>query len=92
MYAVVQTVSIGATAFETAQKTLLGEVVPRVGKAPGFVKGYWAVRDDHRQGLSMIVFESKAQAEAAANMARGAGMPPGVTLETIEVREILAQA
>src|SRR4029453_14801660 len=40
MHAVVSNVSIQAGQFEAARKMLSEEVVPRIRKAPGFVKGY----------------------------------------------------
>src|SRR5438093_348998 len=52
MYAVVTTVKIVPGQFETGRKDLHERVVPQVRQAPGFVKGYWLIRDDHAQGLS----------------------------------------
>jgi hypothetical protein len=63
MHAPVVTVDIAN--FENARKALMEEVVPRVSKAPGFLKGYWTVRSDTTQGLSFLVFDTKEHAVTA---------------------------
>jgi hypothetical protein len=40
----------------------------------------------------MVVFKTKPDAENAAKMARSNPMPPGVTLNAVEVREVIAEA
>ena len=92
MHAVVVRVSIGDS--ETAEHRLREQVVPRVSQAPGFVAGYWTRSDDGNNGLSMIVFDSEEGARRAAEMIQGpeAMRPETVTLESIEVREVLANA
>jgi hypothetical protein len=92
MHAVVTNVTIASGQSEGAKKALNTDVVPRVRQAPGFVKGFWALRADGAQGLSMVVFQSKEQAETAAGMVRNGPVPPGVTLSSVEVREIVAEA
>ena len=92
MFAVVSTVRIAAGQFEAASKALQSDVVPRVSKAPGFAKGVWAINADKTQGHSVILFNSKEQADAAAQMAKSGPMPGGVTLAYLEVYEVVAQA
>jgi hypothetical protein len=92
MYAVVVNVSIAPGQFEASQTVLREQVVPRVKQAPGFVKGYWTDRDDSAQGTSMAVFRSKQDAENAMTMVRNSPPPPGVTLNSVEVREVVAEA
>jgi len=92
MHAVVVTVSVEAGQIERAQQALRQEVVPRVSKAPGFVKGYWTVRPDTADGLSFVVFRTKEDADGAAKMVRSSPTPPGVTMSAVEVREIVAEA
>jgi hypothetical protein len=92
MYGVFGTVTIAAGAFENARKTLRDEIVPRAKQVPGFVKGYWAISGDHTQGSSLLVFDSKSNADNAAKMATEGPMPPGVTMASNEVREIVADA
>lgn len=87
MYAVVATVTINDR--EAAESHLHERTVPGVSQAPGFVAGYWTRKDD--TGLAMVVFESE---EAANGMSER--MPSmvadAVTLENVEVREVLAHA
>jgi hypothetical protein len=91
MHAVVVRVSIGD--FEVAHKGLRDEVVPRASQAPGFVAGYWTRSEDGHQGLSMVVFESEDAARAAAEQVRNAPVvPETVTLEDVEVREVVEHA
>lgn len=92
MYAVVTNVSIAAGQFDGAQKALKEQVVPRARQAPGFVKGYWTIRDDSRNGTSMTVFQTKQDAENALAMIRSTPRPPGVTLNSVEVCQIVADA
>ncbi len=92
MYAVIVNVSIAPGQFEASQKVLHEQVVPRVKQAPGLVKGYWTVRDDSTQGTSMAIFRTKQDAENAMTMIRNAPPPPGVTFNSVEVREVVAEA
>ncbi len=89
MHAVVVRVTVRDV--ETAQTGLQEQVVPRVQQSPGFVAGYWTRSDG--QGLSMVVFESEEDARQAADQVK-ANMPPGdaVTLDDVEVREVVASA
>jgi hypothetical protein len=87
MHAVVIRVTINDE--EAATKTLREEVVPRASQAPGFVAGYWTRKDD--AGLSMIVFESEGAANAVSEQIPS-GMPDSVTLDGVEVREVVANA
>jgi hypothetical protein len=91
MHAVVVRVTIGD--FDTARKGLREEVVPRASQAPGFIAGYWTRSDDGRNGLSMALFESEDAAQAAAERVREqAVVPETVTLESVEVREVVEHA
>ena len=87
MHAVVVRVNIDDS--EAATARLREEVVPRVSQAPGFVAGYWTRKDN--TGLSMLVFESEEAATSAEERVR-ANMPDAVTLESTEVREVVANA
>jgi hypothetical protein len=92
MHAVVVTAKVVAGQLDSARKVLREEIVPRVSKSPGFVKGYWTAGADGISGLSMAVFDTKEHADAAANMARTTPPPSGVTLGSVEVREVIAHA
>jgi hypothetical protein len=89
MHAVVVKVSIKDA--DAAQKSLEELVVPRVSQAPGFVAGYWTRSDDRTNGQAMMVFESEDAARAAADELR-ANVPDPVTLESADVREVVASA
>jgi hypothetical protein len=90
VHAVVVNVSIND--FDPAQQMLKEQIVPRVSQAPGFVAGYWTRSEDNR-GHSMSVFESEDAADGAAQMIQSqAPENDAVTLESVEVREVVAHA
>jgi hypothetical protein len=77
---------------EPALQTLREQIVPRASQAPGFVAGYWLKSEDDR-GLSVIVAESEEAARGIAQMVQeGAQANPAVTLESVDVREVVANA
>jgi hypothetical protein len=78
--------------FERGREGLVQEIVPRVKQAPGFVAGYWTRSDDSQNGLGMVVFESEEAARGAAQMIQSQPPDQGVTLESVEVREVVASA
>jgi hypothetical protein len=90
MHAVVVRVSISDA--EVARKILDEQVVPQVSQAPGFVAGYWTWSDDHSNGLSLLVFESADGARGAGERIRSFATPEGVTVDSTEVREVVASA
>jgi heme-degrading monooxygenase HmoA len=92
MHAVVVKVNIGDP--DTAEQGLRDQVIPRASNVPGFVGGYWTRSDDGHNGLSIIVFDSEESARRAAEMIQGpeAMRPETVTLESVEVREIVGNA
>jgi len=76
---------------EAAQQRLDGEVVPQVSQAPGFQAGYWTWKDN--TGLSMVIVDSEEAANQVADRAREmVGSIDAVTLEGVEVREVVAHA
>jgi hypothetical protein len=87
MHAVVVNVTVNEE--EPALKALREQVVPAVSQIPGFVTGYWTRKGN--SGLSMAVFESEGAATEASQRVTG-GVPAGVTLEGVEVREVVASA
>jgi hypothetical protein len=87
VHAVVVTVTISD--HEAAQSHLREEVVPGVAQAPGFVAGYWTRKDE--SGLGMVIFESEDAAEAMSERVPSMA-PEMVTIENIEVREVVAHA
>jgi heme-degrading monooxygenase HmoA len=87
MHAVVVSVTINDE--EPSMEALRNQVVPSVSRAPGFVAGYWTRQAD--TGLSMSVWESEDAANSAAEIVRSVA-PAGVTVENVEVREVVASA
>jgi hypothetical protein len=87
MHAIVVRVTINDE--QVGEEMLREQVVPRVSGAPGFVAGYWTRRDN--TGLSMLVFESEEAAQALAGQIESPN-PDAVTMEGVEVREVVAHA
>ena len=87
MHAVVVNVTLSGQ--EDDETVLREQVVPRVSGAPGFVAGYWTRKDNH--GLSMSIWQSEDAANAASEMVRAAA-PEGVTIDSVEVRRVVANA
>jgi hypothetical protein len=87
VHAVVVTVTIHD--HEAAESHLREQVVPGVTQAPGFVTGHWTRKDD--SGLAMVVFDSE---DAASGMVERVPsmLPDAVTLENVEVREVVVHA
>jgi hypothetical protein len=77
--------------YETARKVLETEILPRIRQIPGVVAGYWLEPIDGK-AMTVVVFESKEGAEAPVpNAQPGESPAPGVTVERVEVREVIAQ-
>jgi hypothetical protein len=74
---------------DPAEQALREQVVPVVSQAPGFVTGYWLRKDD--SGLSFVIFESEETARAASEMIESPN-PDAVTVDEVEIREVVANA
>src|ERR1700740_526769 len=81
---------------DRTREVLNSQVVPQVSGAPGFKTGYWtwATVGGEPNGLSMIIFDSEENARAAGDRvsANAADARDDVTLESVEVREVVASA
>ena len=81
---------------DTTREVLNSQVVPQASSAPGFKTGYWTwpTGGGELNGLSMIIFDSEENARAAGERvsAIAAGAPDDVTLDGVEVREVVASA
>jgi hypothetical protein len=78
--------------FDRGLENLRQQVVPAASQAPGLVAGYWTRGQDNR-GLAMVVFESEDAANNAAQMVQSQPPPAdAVTLDSVEVREVVANA
>ena len=87
MHAVVVKVKIND--LEAADSHLRERVVPAISQAPGFVAGYWTRKDN--AGLAMIIFDSEDAANGASEQVPSM-IPAAVTLDGVEVREVVAHA
>jgi hypothetical protein len=87
MHAVVVNVTVNDV--EAGLDELREKVVPGIAGAPGFVAGYWTRKGN--SGLSMVVFESEAAANDASERVKSS-LPAAVTLDNVEVREVVAHA
>jgi hypothetical protein len=87
MHAVIVNVTINDP--EAAASALHEQLVPRVSQAPGFVAGYWTIKDD--TGLTMLIFDTEEAAQAMSEQAK-AGVPDAMRLVGVEVRNVEAHA
>jgi hypothetical protein len=93
MYAVFTEVNAEDSVADAAREFLPQQAVPaaREGGAKG---GYWLAPQGGR-GVAVVVFDTEAEARQAAAMFRVGespmpGSPEGVTVKSVEVREVLA--
>ncbi len=91
MHAVIVTATIEPDRAQEAQAQLEANVLPRVKETPGLVAGYWTRSGDGQRGLSLVLFESEQAARAAAELPRSMPPPDFVTIDSVEVREVIAQ-
>ena len=89
MHAVVIDVTIND--FEPALQSLKGNVVPMVSQLPGFVSGVWLGPADNK-GHSVVVFQSEEDAQRMVDRLRENPVNPAVTLDSAEIREVVASA
>jgi hypothetical protein len=93
MHAIIVEVKVDSAREEEAQRMLREMVVPRAKARSGFTAGYW-VRALQGDALRTVeFFDTEDNARAAAEQI-SEGPPPGapVTLESIEIYEVLAHA
>ena len=94
MYALVINVTIHNA--DRTREMLNSRVVPQVSGAPGFKTGYWTwpTGGEASNGLSMIIFDSEENARAAGDRVStvAAAGRDDVTLDSVEVREVVASA
>ncbi|MFN2543469.1 MAG: hypothetical protein ABR600_02710 [Actinomycetota bacterium] len=89
MHAVAVSVKIDEGKEDLARKELESQVVPMVQQAPGVVAGYW-MEPGGGFGYSLVLFNSEESANGAAEMARSAPTPEGVTIQNVQVMEVVA--
>jgi hypothetical protein len=77
------------------REMLTSRIVPQTSGAPGFKAGYWTWNTDGGQlnGLAMMMFDSEENARAAGDrISAAANSSDDVTLDSVEVREVVASA
>lgn len=89
MDAVVVTVSIEPGREAEGIEYLNANVLPRVKQTPGLVSGYW-LEPLGGQGITVLLFESRETAQAAAEALPNAPRADFATLGSVEVREVVA--
>jgi hypothetical protein len=72
-----------------AERGVVEEVVPMIKGARGFVGAYFVAIDD-THGISIVVFETEEQARAAAPTEGSSA--PGVTVETLQIGQVIGAA
>ena len=93
MHALVTRVTIHNA--DHTREMLTNQVVPRVSGAPGFQTGYWTWSGGGGlNGLAMMIFDSEENARAAGERLRAVAAEGAddVTLDSVEVREVVASA
>ena len=75
---------------DARRKNLEEKIIPMISSAPGFVAGYWLDAVDGK-GFACVVFKDEASAKASAPPA-GTDMGEGVSIESVEFREVLGSA
>jgi hypothetical protein len=90
MYAAVVRASIPGGVNDARLKNLKEQVIPMISSAPGFVAGYWTDALDD-VGIGFVVFKDEASAKASAPPT-GTDMGEGVSIESVEIREVLGSA
>jgi hypothetical protein len=90
MHAVVARVTIHH--FERGVAALRGELVPRVGQAPGVIAAH-RLRSQDGGGMSVILLESEdAAARGLVRHIEAAGPPTdAVTVDGVDVHEVVAR-
>jgi hypothetical protein len=92
MYANVVRVIVDAS-IDPDRMGLKEVVIPRVRQFPGVVSGHWLEPLDG-EGLSVVLFESEPAARGAIEamgLHPGSSPSPGVTVKSVETREVIGQ-
>jgi hypothetical protein len=90
MYAVVSTAKIESGRIDEVVAMTDSMAIPLLRSQAGHVASYFTVSADGTSGLAISVFGSKQQAEASA--ASVGATPEGpLSIETVEVREVIAR-
>jgi hypothetical protein len=83
---------------DRTREVLNSQVVPQASGAPGFKAGYWmsSTGEGELNVLAMIIFDSEEKARAASDQVSANFSQlenrDDVTLDVVEVREVVASA
>jgi hypothetical protein len=91
MFAAFVTVSIDPGKESEARAVLINDVVPMVKQSEGLIAGYWG-ESNGGKGLSVVLFDTEEHARAAVPPV---GLrPPGspVSVESVDICEVIATA
>ena len=77
---------------EAILRALPGVVIPLVQRNPGLIHGYITMRDSTGMGFWLVDSEEHANLMYTEVEARRDKLPPEVTLDSVEVREVVARA
>lgn len=89
MHARIARTRVDMAQYDNARKALVTEVLPRVRQIIGAVAGYW-LEPINGEGLTIVLFDSKEAAERPVPNAQPGDSPaPGVTVERVEIREVI---
>ena len=90
MHALFVTAHIEPGPEEAGLEYLRTNVLPQLKQIPGLLSGYWLATKDG-ESLAVVFFEDEKSAQEMAQVGLpNAPQPPGATLGTIEVREVVA--
>jgi EmrB/QacA subfamily drug resistance transporter len=92
-HAVIGTVEIDAQRIDEGIDLFTSFAIPNAKDAPGFVSGTWYRSADDTRGHSVVLFDSDANARAAAkHLAQATPLGTPVRLVSVEVCEVEAEA
>ena len=93
MYAVLIEVDVSGVDPEQGLTALREQIVPAIRAMPGFQSGTWLPGNDDGKGLSLTVWDTRANAEVMADRF-GIGSNPAMSamVARCEVREVAASA
>jgi hypothetical protein len=93
MYAVLVEVDVSGADSEAGLRALREQIVPAITNLPGFRSGTWLTGNADDVGLSLTLWETKANADRMAEQF-GVGASPrqGASVVRCEVREVAATA
>ena len=77
---------------ELHQKVLHEELIPTVSAMPGFQSGRWCRSVDGKTGIGTVVFDTQANAEAAAERARTNRPAAAPTITSAGIYEVVGEA